>query len=197
MMNADVFRSRRARVMDAMAARGGGVAVHFTAPERLRNRDSEYPYRFDSSFWYLTGFPEPGAALVLRVAGTRREAMIFCRPRDAEREIWEGFRYRTGGRRNGLRLRRRASDRCARCRHADAAGRRAGALLCTREQAPSSTRACSAGSAICGAKARSGTRAPTALLDLAADRRRAAADQGCARSSTTMRRAAAITASGP
>jgi len=79
--------------MDAMAARGGGVAVLFTAPERVRNRDSEYPYRFDSSFWYLSGFAEPGAALVLVVAGARREALIFCRPRDAEREIWEGHRH--------------------------------------------------------------------------------------------------------
>jgi Xaa-Pro aminopeptidase len=89
----EVFRARRARVLDAMAARGGGVAVHFTAPERIRNRDSEYPYRFDSHFWYLTGFGEPGAALVLVAQGDRREAWLFCRARDAEREIWEGFRH--------------------------------------------------------------------------------------------------------
>ncbi len=89
----EVFRARRARVIDAMAAQGGGVAVHFTAPERMRNRDSEYPYRFDSHFWYLTGFAEPGAALALVAQGERREAWLFCRPRDAEREIWDGYRY--------------------------------------------------------------------------------------------------------
>jgi Xaa-Pro aminopeptidase len=89
----EVFRARRARVLDAMAARGGGVAVHFTAPERIRNRDSEYPYRFDSHFWYLTGFGEPGAALALVAHGDRREALLFCRTRDAEREIWDGFRH--------------------------------------------------------------------------------------------------------
>ena len=89
----EVFRARRARVLDAMAAQGGGVAVHFTAPERMRNRDSEYPYRFDSHFWYLTGFAEPGAALALVAQGERREAWLFCRPRDAEREIWDGYRH--------------------------------------------------------------------------------------------------------
>lgn len=89
----EVFRARRARVLDAMAAEGGGVAVHFTAPERIRNRDSEYPYRFDSHFWYLTGFGEPGAALALVAQGDRRETLLFCRARDADREIWEGFRH--------------------------------------------------------------------------------------------------------
>src|SRR5262245_34181815 len=91
-MAASVFQARRARVLDEMAAKGGGVAVLFTAPERPRNRDSDYPYRFDSHFWYLTGFGEPGAALALVSAGERRESILFCRPRDAELEIWDGVR---------------------------------------------------------------------------------------------------------
>jgi Xaa-Pro aminopeptidase len=68
---------------------GEGVAVIATAPEKLRNRDSHYPYRFDSYFYYLTGFIEPEAALVV-VGG---KSLLFCRKRDAEREIWDGFRY--------------------------------------------------------------------------------------------------------
>ena len=88
-----VFGARRARVLDTMAAQGGGVAVLFTAPERIRNRDSEYLYRFDSHFWYLTGFGEPGAALALIAIGQRREAILFCRPRDEAQEIWDGFRH--------------------------------------------------------------------------------------------------------
>lgn len=76
-----------------MADRGGGIAILFTAPERIRNRDSEYPYRFDSSFWYLTGFGEPDSALVLVAHGSRREALLFCREKHEEREIWDGFRY--------------------------------------------------------------------------------------------------------
>jgi Xaa-Pro aminopeptidase len=92
-MNIDRYRERRARVMQAMADRGGGVAVHFTAPQRLRNRDSEYPYRYDSTFWYLTGFAEPDSALVLVAHGDRRQALLFCRDKHEESEIWDGFRY--------------------------------------------------------------------------------------------------------
>ena len=57
--------ARRARLAQAMQ---GGVAVIPTAPERIRNRDTHFPYRFDSHFYYLTGFPEPEAVLVI-VAG--------------------------------------------------------------------------------------------------------------------------------
>jgi Xaa-Pro aminopeptidase len=63
-----------------------------TAPERTRNRDAHYPYRFDSYFYYLTGFREPGAVLVI-VAGAQPRSILFCREKDPEREIWDGFRY--------------------------------------------------------------------------------------------------------
>jgi Xaa-Pro aminopeptidase len=92
-MHIDRYRERRARVLQAMVDRGGGVAVHFTAPGRVRNRDAEYPYRYDSSFWYLTGFAEPDSALVLVAHGGRREALLFCREKHPERELWDGFRY--------------------------------------------------------------------------------------------------------
>jgi len=69
-----------------------GVAVVRTAPERARNRDSSYPYRFDSYFYYLSAFPEPEAVLVL-VAGAKPKSMLFCREKNPEREIWDGFRY--------------------------------------------------------------------------------------------------------
>jgi Xaa-Pro aminopeptidase len=69
-----------------------GIAVIPTAPERLRNRDTHFPYRFDSHFWYLTGFPEPDAVLVL-LAGETPRALLFCRSRNEEREIWDGFRH--------------------------------------------------------------------------------------------------------
>ena len=60
------FAERRLRLAQQL---GPGVAVIPTAPERMRNRDSDYLYRFDSYFWYLTGFAEPQAVLVLIVAG--------------------------------------------------------------------------------------------------------------------------------
>ncbi len=84
-----VFIARRGRLL---ASLGEGVAIVPTAPERARNRDSHYPYRFDSYFYYLTGFVEPESVLVL-VAGEKPQSLLFCRERDEEREIWDGRRY--------------------------------------------------------------------------------------------------------
>ncbi len=70
-----------------------GVAVIPTAPERMRNRDSDYLYRFDSYFYYLTGFTEPGAVLVLCASDDGVRSTLFCRDKDVERETWEGFRW--------------------------------------------------------------------------------------------------------
>jgi Xaa-Pro aminopeptidase len=81
-----LYAGRRRRLAEAVAA---GVAVVPTAPERVRNRDSHYPYRFDSHFYYLTGFTEPEAVLVL----TAEKSILFCRERSEEREIWDGFRH--------------------------------------------------------------------------------------------------------
>ncbi|HLS57240.1 MAG TPA: aminopeptidase P N-terminal domain-containing protein, partial [Zeimonas sp.] len=87
------YSTRRQRLADTMRAHGGGIAIAFTAPEVARNRDSEYPYRWDSYFHYLTGFPEPEAALVLVVDGATTESILFCREKNEEREIWDGFRF--------------------------------------------------------------------------------------------------------
>ncbi len=84
----DVYAQRRRRLADHL---GAGVAVVATAPEALRNRDSHYPYRFDSYFYYLTGFAEPEAVLVL-IGGATPKSLLFCRERDAEREVWDGYR---------------------------------------------------------------------------------------------------------
>ncbi|WP_207209261.1 aminopeptidase P N-terminal domain-containing protein, partial [Bordetella pertussis] len=86
------FAARRRRLMDHMRAAGGGIAILPTAPQALRNRDAEYPYRHDSDFFYLTGFTEPEAWLVL-VAGATDRALLFCRDKHPEHEIWEGFRF--------------------------------------------------------------------------------------------------------
>ncbi|MBI4755049.1 MAG: Xaa-Pro aminopeptidase [Betaproteobacteria bacterium] len=83
------FAHRRARLLATMQA---GVAVVPTAPERIRNRDAHYPYRFDSYFHYLTGFAEPEAVLVL-VAGAEPRSILFCRERNEEMEIWNGRRH--------------------------------------------------------------------------------------------------------
>jgi Xaa-Pro aminopeptidase len=84
----EVYAQRRQQVMQALQP-SRGVAIIPTAPEQARNRDSDFPYRHDSYFYYLTGFEEPGAYLVLTHAG---DTVLFCRPKDLEREIWDGHR---------------------------------------------------------------------------------------------------------
>jgi Xaa-Pro aminopeptidase len=86
------YANRRARVLAQMHALGGGIAIIPTAPEVMRNADADYPYRHDSYFYYLTGFTEPEATLVLS-AGEKDQAILFCREKNEEREIWDGYRH--------------------------------------------------------------------------------------------------------
>ncbi|MDD3786566.1 MAG: aminopeptidase P N-terminal domain-containing protein [Hydrogenophaga sp.] len=78
---------RRARLAAQLGP--GGIAIVPTAPERTRNRDSDYLFRADSYFLYLTGFTEPNACLVITDDG---RSTLFCQPKDLEREIWDGIR---------------------------------------------------------------------------------------------------------
>jgi Xaa-Pro aminopeptidase len=82
-------KARRARLARNL---GEGVVVLPTAPERHRNADTHYDYRWDSGFYYLTGFREPEAVLVM-VLGAKPRAILFCREKNLEREIWDGYRY--------------------------------------------------------------------------------------------------------
>jgi Xaa-Pro aminopeptidase len=94
-MDIQPFLDRRARLLTRMDSVGGGVAILPTATEKTRNRDAAYPYRADSYFHYLTGFDEPEAVLVL-IAGQGSAApksILFCRDRDPDKEIWDGYRY--------------------------------------------------------------------------------------------------------
>src|SRR5690606_18082263 len=88
-MDLKPFEQRRRELMQHM---GEGVAIVPTAPARIRNRDVEYPYRPDSDFYYLTHFPEPEAVAVLVPGRPHGEFILFCRERDAEKEIWDGRR---------------------------------------------------------------------------------------------------------
>ena len=97
MNKTDIYQARRnALAKKIFAKTGGGIAIISTAPELARNRDSEFPYRHDSDFFYLTGFEEPGATLVMQVQGDANkhtlQSHLFCRPKDLEREIWDGIR---------------------------------------------------------------------------------------------------------
>jgi Xaa-Pro aminopeptidase len=82
-----LYAKRRAQLAAQLGA--GSVAIIPTAPERARNRDSDFPYRHDSYFYYLSGFTEPNAWLVIDAQG---RSTLFCQPKDLEREIWDGYR---------------------------------------------------------------------------------------------------------
>jgi Xaa-Pro aminopeptidase len=82
-----LYAQRRARLAAQLAM--NGVAIIPTALERQRNRDSDFLYRHDSYFYYLTGFTEPNATLVIEANG---KTTLFCAPKDLEREIWDGYR---------------------------------------------------------------------------------------------------------
>lgn len=92
-MNMNVYTDRRTALLKQMQAKGGGVAIIPTAPEVMRNRDADYPYRHDSYFYYLSGFTEPEAVIVLVCGEHGNQSILFCREKNMEREIWDGFRY--------------------------------------------------------------------------------------------------------
>jgi Xaa-Pro aminopeptidase len=92
-MSKATFIQRRSQLLAQMQAQGGGVAILATAHEMLRNNDNTFPFRHDSSFYYLSGFTEPEALMVLIADGTSQRSILFCREKDLEREIWDGFRY--------------------------------------------------------------------------------------------------------
>ncbi|BAL23260.1 aminopeptidase P N-terminal domain-containing protein [Azoarcus sp. KH32C] len=96
MLDIAPFRERRERLLAHIAAQGGGVAVVPTAVERARNRDTSFPFRYDSYFHYLTGFGEPEAVVVL-IAGDTPKSILFCREKNEEREIWDGYRHGPDG----------------------------------------------------------------------------------------------------
>ncbi len=87
------YAERRKRMLEGM---GNGVLVLFAAPVTCRNNDVEHEYRQDSDFYYLTGLDEPESVLVL-TANAEKPFVLFVRPRDGERETWDGERIGVDG----------------------------------------------------------------------------------------------------
>ena len=90
MIRAAEFTRRRRQLM--RMADQDAILILPSAPQRIRSHDTHYQYRQDSDFWYLSGFREPEAVLVLVPGRKHGEALLFCRERDAEREAWDGPR---------------------------------------------------------------------------------------------------------
>ncbi len=88
MIGSQEFARRRRQVLRMIG--DGAIAIIPAAPLRRRNGDVDYPYRQNSDFFYLTGFTEPDAVLLLAPGRARGESVLFCRERDPERELWDG-----------------------------------------------------------------------------------------------------------
>jgi Xaa-Pro aminopeptidase len=86
-LDAADYAARRAHLAAQLGPKG--IAIVPTAPEQVRNRDADFLYRHDSYFYYLSGFTEPGAWLVITGDG---QTTLFCQPKDPTHEIWEGYR---------------------------------------------------------------------------------------------------------
>lgn len=84
------YANRRTRLMQQMGE--NSLAIIPAAPTVIRNRDAEYPYRQDSDFYYLSGFNEPEALMVLVPGREQGQYLLFCRSRDKTKEQWEGKR---------------------------------------------------------------------------------------------------------
>jgi len=89
-MDKKEFKNRRKRLMDMIGS--DSIAILPTASISIRNRDVEFPFRPDSDFFYLTGYPEPEAVLVLIPDRQEGESILFCRERDERMETWHGRR---------------------------------------------------------------------------------------------------------
>jgi len=87
-MTSSEFKRRRRQLMQMMGP--GSIAILPTAPEAVRNNDVYHPYRPDSDFYYMTGFPEPDAVAVLIPGRPQGEYILFCRERDPKKEQWDG-----------------------------------------------------------------------------------------------------------
>jgi Xaa-Pro aminopeptidase len=98
MSEKSLYFERRKRLQNKMQQ---GIAIIPTAAEARRNADTHYDYRFDSHFHYLSNFSEPEAVLVI-LAGDKPQSIIFCREKNLEREIWDGFRHGPEGAREKL-----------------------------------------------------------------------------------------------
>ncbi|MDZ7923170.1 MAG: Xaa-Pro aminopeptidase [Marinagarivorans sp.] len=88
-LSAQTFAKHRAQLMAKMSP--GSIAIIPAAGAKPRSRDTNYRYRPDSDFYYLSGFEEPDALLILAPGNPKGEFIVFCRPRDKQKEIWEGI----------------------------------------------------------------------------------------------------------
>ena len=87
------YRLRRERLANWMQTQGSGVAIIPTGHPPLRSDHTPYPFRFDSQFYYLTGFTEPQAWLIMIETASESRSILFCQAKDPQTEVWDGLRW--------------------------------------------------------------------------------------------------------
>lgn len=102
---AGMYAEHRQRLLSLLES-DSTAAVIPTATPKVRNHDCDYRFRPDSDFWYLTGFAEPGACLVLLPGqdGHPSRSILFLREKDKLKEIWDGRRLGTEAAPDALRV---------------------------------------------------------------------------------------------
>lgn len=90
LINKAEYARRRQELMARMGT--NSIAIVPSAKEKVRSRDTDFPFRQDNDLLYLSGFPEPESVLVLIPGREHGEFVLFCRERDKAREIWDGYR---------------------------------------------------------------------------------------------------------
>ena len=89
------YADRRARFLERMEE--GSIAIFPTAPEVRRSNDTEFPFRPDTDFFFLTGFEEPESVAVIAPGHDDGDFTLFVRPKDPTLEVWTGIRAGTEG----------------------------------------------------------------------------------------------------
>ncbi len=88
-LSPEIYKKRREEFLSKL---GNGVAIFPSAPTTIRTNDTDYRYRQNSDLYYLTGFTEPEAVCLLAPTHAEHKFVLFVRPRNEEKEIWEGRR---------------------------------------------------------------------------------------------------------
>ena len=95
MISQKQYASRRRDLMAMM--HGNSIAVIAAAPEKIRSKDTHYPYKQSTNLSYLSGFPEPQSVMLLIPGRSQGEMVFFCRDKDPLRETWDGYRQGPAG----------------------------------------------------------------------------------------------------
>ncbi|MDB2533732.1 Xaa-Pro aminopeptidase [Porticoccaceae bacterium] len=95
MISQKQYASRRRDLMAMM--QGNSIAVIAAAPEKIRSKDTHYPYKQSTNLSYLSGFPEPQSVMLLIPGRSQGEVVFFCRDKDLLRETWDGYRQGPAG----------------------------------------------------------------------------------------------------